>query len=47
MAIVQLILGRANANMAHQLEGFTKAAKPQYRSKLYFEGDLRTNTQVQ
>jgi hypothetical protein len=34
MAIVQLILGRANANVAHQLEGFTNAAKPQYRSKL-------------
>jgi hypothetical protein len=47
MAVVQLILGRANTNVAHKLEGFTKAAKPRYRSGLYSACDFRTNTQVQ
>jgi hypothetical protein len=47
MAIVQLILGRANTNVARQLEGFIKAAKPRYRSRLFSACDFRTNTQVQ
>jgi hypothetical protein len=47
MDIVQLMLGRANMNVARQLEGFTKAAKPRYRSRLYSACNFRTNTQVQ